>query len=67
MISSEKCFIAIAFEKADYGHESACAVGHVKVVNNKIVDRSHFLICLPCHKFIFTYLHGMSWNSFKTS
>jgi DNA polymerase-3 subunit epsilon len=56
------CFVAIDFETADYRPDSACSVGLVRVLDNQIVDRVHFLIRPPRRTFVFTYLHGISWK-----
>lgn len=56
------CFVAIDFETADYGPDSACSVGLIKVSGNRIVDRTHFLIRPPRRSFVFTPLHGISWK-----
>ncbi len=37
-------FVAIDFETADPGADSACAVGLVKVVDNRIVDQRKYLL-----------------------
>jgi DNA polymerase-3 subunit epsilon len=55
-------FVAIDFETADYWPDSACAVGLVRVEGNRIVRRSHFLIRPPRRRFVFTYLHGITWE-----
>jgi DNA polymerase-3 subunit epsilon len=55
-------FVAIDFETADYGADSACALGLVRVENDAIVDRAHFLIRPPRRRFVFTYLHGIAWS-----
>ena len=55
-------FIAIDFETADYQPDSACAVALVRVEGSRIVQRSHFLIRPPRQAFIFTYLHGITWE-----
>lgn len=54
-------FVAIDFETADQGADSACAVGLVKVEGGKIVDRLHHLIKPPRRYFLFTYIHGIEW------
>lgn len=61
-LSIAKSFIAIDFETADYGRDSACAVGVVRVENSTIVDRAFYYIRPPRRNFIFMYLHGISWN-----
>ncbi len=55
-------FIAIDFETADYQPDSACAVALVRVEGDRIVQRSHFLIRPPRSGFIFSYLHGITWE-----
>jgi DNA polymerase-3 subunit epsilon len=55
-------FVAIDFETADYGADSACAVGLVRVSNGKIVDTATHLIRPPRERFEFTYIHGITWQ-----
>ncbi|MCX5796815.1 MAG: 3'-5' exonuclease [Elusimicrobia bacterium] len=54
-------FAAIDFETADYGSDSACAVGVVRVKDGRIAKRFHRLIRPPRDRFIFTYIHGITW------
>lgn len=54
-------FAAIDFETADYGADSACAIGVVTVRRGRIVDRYHRLIRPPRSRFHFTYIHGIRW------
>ena len=56
------CFVAIDFETADRGNDSACALGLVRVVGTEIVERTHFLIRPPRRTFVFTYVHGITWE-----
>ena len=58
-------FTAIDFETADYGRDSACAVGLVRVENNKIVRSETHLIRPPRQTFIFTEIHGLTWADVK--
>ena len=60
-------FAAIDFETADYKRDSACAVGAVLVRNNRIAERYYQLIRPPRKKFVFTYIHGLSWNDVRDS
>ena len=62
LLPATSTFAAIDFETADYGRDSACAVAVVRVENNVIVDRVHYYIRPPRRKFVFSYLHGISWN-----
>ncbi len=55
-------FVAIDFETADHGQDSACAVALVRVEESRIVHRAHFLIRPPRQHFIFSYLHGITWE-----
>lgn len=55
-------FVAIDFETADTGRDSACAVGLVRVEAGRVVRREHRLIRPPRQTFQFTYLHGISWR-----
>ena len=54
--------IAIDFETADHGPDSACAIGLAQVVNNKVISVEHYLIRPPRPTFYFTDIHGISWN-----
>ena len=56
-------FVAIDFETADQGLDSACAVALVRVEALKIVERKSCLIRPPRQSFEFTYLHGISWET----
>jgi len=58
-------FTAIDFETADYGRDSACSVGLVRVENNKIVLSEQHLIKPPRRNFLFTELHGIGWDDVK--
>lgn len=58
-------FVAIDFETASYKRNSACAVGLVRVEDLVVTDQAHFLIRPPEKKFVFTWLHGISWEDVK--
>jgi DNA polymerase III subunit epsilon len=55
-------FVAIDFETANYRGDSACAVGLVKVIDSKIVDKAVHFIRPPTKEFVFTYIHGLTWK-----
>lgn len=55
-------FVALDFETADYSRDSACALGLVRVENHQIVERAYCLIKPPRRKFVFTYIHGITWE-----
>lgn len=58
-------FAALDFETANYGGDSACAVGVVVVEGGDIVHRFYRLIRPPSRTFAFTHIHGLSWNDVK--
>lgn len=60
-----KKFLAIDYETANYYRDSACAVGLVRVENNKIVAKKSYLIKPPSRWFVFSELHGITWNDVK--
>jgi len=55
-------FIAIDFETADHGRDSACAVGIVKVRGTRIIHEEACLIRPPRCTFRFSYLHHITWK-----
>jgi DNA polymerase-3 subunit epsilon len=55
-------FVAIDFETADRGSDSACAVALVRVEDQRIVERRSCLLRPPRPRFLFTYVHGISWS-----
>jgi len=55
-------FVAIDFETADYGSDSACAVAIVTVDSGAITDRFYQLVRPPRRTFVFSYLHGIEWK-----
>ncbi|MBM4320481.1 MAG: 3'-5' exonuclease [Deltaproteobacteria bacterium] len=55
-------FVAIDFETADEGRDSACAVALVRVEQGRIVERTTRLICPPRRTFLFSYIHGITWQ-----
>ncbi len=55
-------FVAIDFETADSGRDSACAVGVVRVEKGRIVHREERFIRPPRPYFEFTYIHGITWE-----
>ncbi|MBI2930193.1 MAG: 3'-5' exonuclease [Planctomycetes bacterium] len=55
-------FVAIDFETADYGPDSACAVALVRVEGDRIVQRESHPIRPPRPSFVFTYIHGITWK-----
>lgn len=60
-------FAAIDFETADRHSDSACSVGVVLVKDDRIEERFHRLIRPPRKKFVFTHIHGLTWNHVRDS
>jgi len=56
------CFVALDFETADQGRDSACSIALVRVERHEIVHREHRLIRPPRRTFVFTSIHGISWT-----
>jgi DNA polymerase III subunit epsilon len=55
-------FTALDFETADRGRDSVCAIGIVRVENQKIVRREHRLVRPPRSTFEFSWIHGILWE-----
>ena len=55
-------FVALDFETADRGRDSACEIGLVRVENGQITHRVNHLIRPPRDIFEFTYIHGIQWS-----
>jgi DNA polymerase-3 subunit epsilon len=60
-------FAAIDFETADYRPDSACAVAAVLVRDDRIADRFCQRIRPPRPGFVFTYIHGITWDDVANS
>jgi DNA polymerase III subunit epsilon len=58
-------FVAIDFETADYGPDSACAVGLVRVEALTVVHREALMIRPPRRRVLFTHVHGITWEMVK--
>ncbi len=55
-------FVAIDFETADRPADSACAVALVRVEGLRIVERKACLLRPPRPHFVFSYVHGITWD-----
>jgi DNA polymerase-3 subunit epsilon len=60
-------FAAIDFETASYGRDSACAVGVAVVEDGRIVERVYELIRPPSREFVFTHIHGLTWDDVQAA
>lgn len=54
--------LAIDFETADNGRDSACAIGLVMIEAGRIVDQHYELIRPPRPAVRFTEIHGLTWE-----
>ena len=54
-------FVALDFETADHGPDSACAVGLVRVEGGRIVHREAVRLRPPRPAVLFTRVHGLTW------
>ena len=57
--------LALDFETADYGRDSACALGLALIEDGAITERHSILIRPPRRSFTFTYIHGITWDDVK--
>lgn len=58
-------FVALDFETADRGSDSACALALMRVEGLEIVERRVCLLRPPRQYFLFTYVHGIAWKHVK--
>lgn len=58
-------FAAIDFETANNERDSACALGVVVVERGRIVERLYELIQPPSREFLFSHIHGLTWDDVK--
>ena len=65
LVQNRHSFVALDFETADYGRDSACAVAVVRVVENCVTERVYSLLRPPRNQFVFSDLHGIRWNDVK--
>lgn len=59
-------FIAIDFETADYGRDSACAVGLARVEGSRVTATAYRLIRPPRQDVRFTDIHGITWEDVES-
>lgn len=58
-------FVAIDFETANHGRDSACALGLALCRDGRLAGTHAFLIRPPTRQFIFSYIHGLTWNDVR--
>ncbi len=57
--------LVIDFETANLSPTSACALGLVVIEKDSIIHRELFMIRTPTPQFMFTHIHGITWNDVK--
>lgn len=55
-------FLAIDFETADSGPDSACQIGCVRVEGGRVVEKRSLLIRPPRENIVFSFIHGITWE-----
>ena len=58
-------FAAIDFETANNDADSACAIGVAIVTDGELVSVEQHLIRPPSEEFVFTYIHGLTWEDVR--
>lgn len=59
---SRRSFVALDFETADHGRDSACQIAAIRVENGAIVSRAVHFVRPPRSTFAFTWVHGINWE-----
>lgn len=62
---SGRVVVALDFETASPGPESACAIGMVRVVNGQPGAGLYSLIRPPSSRIMYTRIHGLTWEMLK--
>ena len=65
--AGEYSFAAIDFETANYGRDSACAIGVAIVREGRMVALERRLIRPPTEEFFFTHIHGLTWEDVRSA
>jgi DNA polymerase-3 subunit epsilon len=67
MNTNQTGFAALDFETADRSRDSACSVAVVRVEGGRVVDSLHTLLRPPRREFVFSYLHGITWEMVRSA
>ena len=59
--------IALDFETADNGPDSACAIGMARIEHDHVTDVFYSLIRPPRQRMLYTWVHGLTWNDVKAA
>jgi len=58
-------FVAVDFETANHSRDGACALGLALCKDGRLVDARRFLIRPPARGFVFTDIHGLTWDDVR--
>ena len=64
--SNAASYVALDFETANSSRNSACSLAIIRVEALQIVSRTYRLIRPPSTHFMFTNIHGITWNDVKS-
>lgn len=67
VLANDAPYVALDFETADYGADSACALGLARVSGGRVEDVWYSLIRPPRKRVCFTRIHGLTWDLVKDS
>ena len=65
-LSNSASYVALDFETANRSRDSACSLAIIRVEALQIVSRTYRLIRPPSTHFMFTDIHGITWNDVKS-
>ena len=63
--ATDRSFVAIDFETANQSRDSVCSIGIAIAEGGRIVALEQRLIRPPTSEFLFTYIHGFTWNEVR--
>lgn len=61
-VLTRRTFVALDFETADHGRDSACQVAAIRVEDGAIVARAVHYVRPPRSTFYFSDIHGITWK-----
>ena len=65
-VSNAPSYVALDFETANSSRNSACSLAIIRVEAHQIVSRTYRLIRPPSTHFMFTHIHGITWNDVRS-
>ncbi len=64
-VATRRTFVALDFETADHGRDSACQIAAIRVEDGVIVARAVHYVRPPRSAFLFSGIHGITWNQVR--